>query len=222
MHDGILIGVTGKARSGKDTFSEMLAEEFYNTSKTRFVLMAYAQELKLRVQRDFDLTYDQLWGDQKEIEDKRYNKAWVNNMVAGRRGTDEIESPYWTPREILQSYGEFYRSVDSQFWVNNLFRTITDKEYKNVIVTDVRHPNEATPIIDRNGFIIKVTSERTEKEQIHGASHISEVAMDNFEHIDFHVKNDEGLDELRQTAKTVATFITEAVRTKFRMEAKNG
>jgi adenosyl cobinamide kinase/adenosyl cobinamide phosphate guanylyltransferase len=218
MHDGILIGVTGKARSGKDTFSEMLAEEFYNTSKTRFVLMAYAQELKLRVQRDFDLTYDQLWGDKKEVPDKRYYRRMTNWAHEEKPYTDI----HWTPREIMQSYGEFFRGIDTQFWVNNLFRVIEEKEYRNVIVTDVRHPNEATPIIDRNGFIIKVTSERTEKEQIHGASHISEVAMDNFEHIDFHVKNDEGLDELRQTAKTVATFITEAVRTKFRMEAKNG
>ena len=74
MEKGIVIGICGKARSGKDTFAEMLAEELFDKIQKKFVMMAYATELKLRVQRDFDLSYDQLWGDDKEVEDKRYPK----------------------------------------------------------------------------------------------------------------------------------------------------
>ena len=206
----MIIGIVGKARSGKDTFAEMLAEEIFERFGKRFVLMAYAQELKLRVQRDFDLSYDQLWGDSKEIEDKRYTKAWVNNMVAGRRDTSEIESHHWTPREIMQAYGEFYRSIDKQFWVNNLFRAIEEKEYKGVIVTDVRHPNEADPIRERKGYVIKVISERSDKQEIHGSDHISETAMDNYDGIDFLVENNAGLEELKQKAKEALDFLVEA------------
>jgi hypothetical protein len=204
----MIIGIVGKARSGKDTFAEMLAEEIFNEVKHRFVLMAYAQELKLRVQKDFDLSYDQLWGDLKEVPDTRYFKK------------DPLDSPepFWTPREMMQSYGEFYRSIDNEFWVKNLFRTIEEKEYKNVIVTDVRHPNEADPIVERDGYIIKVTSDRSDKEKIHGSQHISETAMDNYDKVDFHVRNNAGLQELNQSAKDVTQFLIKAVRMKEKLE----
>ena len=201
----MIIGVVGKARSGKDTFAELLAEAIFDKTKHRFVLMAYAQELKLRVQRDFDLSYDQLWGDQKEVEDKRYRKAHINNMIADLRDSSEIESEYWTPREILQEYGEFYRSIDINYWVKNLFRIVDEKEYKDVIVTDVRHPNEANPIKERDGYIIKVS--RESKDKIHGENHISEVAMDNYEDVDFEVLNNEGLEELKNTAYDVVNML---------------
>lgn len=194
----MLIGITGKARTGKDTFANMLAEELYNATGRRFVLVAYAHELKLRVQRDFDLSYEQLWGDEKETPDRRYFK----NM----RHEDDPE-PCWTAREILQAYGQFFRTIDNDFWVNNLFRVVEEKEYDNIIVTDVRHPNEADPIVDRGGKIIKVVSDRTDKEKIHGSQHISETAMDNYDKVDFEVRNDGGLDELRKTAVQVVKFI---------------
>lgn len=214
----MLIGIVGKARSGKDTFAEMLAAELFDTIRRKFVLMAYAQELKLRVQRDFDLSYDQLWGDKKEVMDKRYRKSWVNNMIAGRRESSEIENQYWTPREIMQSYGEFYRSIDNEFWVNNLFRVIDEKEYNNVILTDVRHPNEADPVVDRAGYVIKVTSNREDKPDIHGANHISETAMDAYDKIDFHVRNDGTLEELHTITKQVVKFLLDTEQMKQKTE----
>ena len=191
----MLIGITGKARSGKDSFAEILAEEIFNKVKKRFILMAYAHELKTRVQKDFDLSYEQLWGDQKEIPDRRFLRY---------RDGSEV---FWTPREILQEYGEFYRSIDYNFWVKNLFRTIEEKEYKNIIITDVRHPNEAAPIVERKGFIIKVTSNRDNIEQVHGANHISETAMDTYDKIDFHVTNDGSVEDLRITARDVVKLL---------------
>lgn len=188
----MIVGLCGRARSGKDTFAEMLAGELFNITGKKFVLMAYATELKLRVQRDFDLSYDQLWGNAKEVEDSRYLKD---------------DGGYWTAREILQHYGQFYRSIDSNFWINNLFNVIHDKEYENVIITDVRHPNEATPVSDRNGCVIKVISNRPGMEQIHGTNHISETAMDDYTDIDFVVDNSSGLEELKASAVQVAKFI---------------
>jgi len=195
----MIIGITGKARTGKDTFAEYLAEEIYNRIKKRFVLMAYAHELKLRVQKDFDLSYEQLWGDQKEIEDRRYK---CNPYMS------DSNKENWTPREILQAYGEFFRSINYNFWVEHLFRTIREKEYNNVIITDVRHPNEADPVVEQGGYIIKVTSDRSDREKIHGSNHISETAMDNYSHIDFVVSNNNDLTVLRATALEVVDFIS--------------
>lgn len=191
----MLLALMGKARSGKDTFAEILAEEIFNSVKKRFVLMAYAHELKKKVQRDFDLGYKQLWGDEKEIPDRRYPKYKEGNDI------------FWTPREIMQNYGEFYRSIDYNFWVKELFRVIDEKEYSNVIITDVRHPNEADPIVDRGGLVIKITSNRDNIEQIHGSTHISETAMDDYDKIDFYVTNDGSIDDLRITAQQVVKFI---------------
>jgi hypothetical protein len=195
----MLIGTTGKARVGKDTFTEMMVEELYKRTRSKFIMMAFANELKLRVQKDFDLSYDQLWGDSKEVEDTRYVKP---------------EGGYWTGREIMQAYGEFYRSINKSFWVDNLFKTIEEKEYNNVVITDVRHPNEADPIKEHDGYIIKVTSDRRKIQDIHGNNHISEVAMDNYENIDFHVRNDGTLEDLRVTAKQVVAFLLESEKFK--------
>jgi hypothetical protein len=194
----MILALVGRGRVGKDTFAEILAEEIFNSVKKRFILMAYAHELKNRVQRDFDLSYEQLWGSEKEVPDKRYSKY------------KEGPNIFWTPREILQEYGEFYRSIDYNFWVKELFRVIDEKEYKDVLITDVRHPNEADPVIKRGGLIIKITSNRENKEQIHGSNHISEIAMDDYDKVDFHITNDGSIEDLRITAQQVVKFIVES------------
>jgi hypothetical protein len=203
MGKGLIVGIVGRARVGKDTFAEMLAEELYERTKRKFVLMAYATELKQRVQKDFDLSYEQLWGDDKENIDPRYPKPC--DVCAG--GDDDDTQEYWTAREILQAYGQFYRTIDYDFWVKALFDTIEFKEYKDVIITDVRHPNEADPVKGSAGVVIKVLSARQGLPSIHGQQHISEVAMDDYP-VDHVVNNDWGLPELRRSAKEIAALIT--------------
>jgi len=210
----MLVGVVGKARSGKDTFAVMLAEELYGILRSKFILMAYATDLKDRVQQDFDLHYDQLWGDDKEVEDKRYikskNRKGILPYCAGNRddgkGLEVLEEvQYWTGREILQAYGQFFRTIDHDYWVKSLFRTIDYKEYKNVIITDIRHPNEADAVVNRGGFLIKIV--RNVDNNIHGSNHISEVAMDNYDKMDFVLTNDGTVDDLRVVAKDTAKLL---------------
>ena len=193
----MLFGITGKARSGKDTFAELFANALFKESGQRFILMAYAHELKLRVQKDFDLSFEQLWGDDKEVVDKRYRK-YDTKPYSACLGSSSLPEGYWTAREILQAYGQFFRTIDYDFWVKSLFNVIEDKEYKNVIITDVRHPNEATPIKERGGYIIKVS--RATETTIHGVNHISEVAMDDYP-ADAYIANDGGLDTLKKLAE---------------------
>lgn len=188
----MIIGIIGRARSGKDTLAEIMAEELYNKTKRRFILMAYAHELKMKVQEDFDLRYEQLWGEEKEVVDKRYEKDNGN---------------FWTGREILQEYGEFFRSIDTDFWINRLFKIIDNFEYKNIIVTDIRHNDEAEAIINREGYIIRITSERNNIEEINGKEHISETAMDAYDKVDFSIKNDGTLADLRKTVVDMITFL---------------
>lgn len=189
----MLIGLLGKARSGKDTFAIMLAEELFELTRQRYVLMAFAHELKIKVQRDFDLSYDQLWGDEKEKQDLRYAKRL--------KGFSSNPMDYWTPREVLQKYGEFYRSIDYNFWVNHLFEIIDDKEYKNVIITDVRYTNEADTVMGKGGSLIKII--RDMDNNIHGQTHISEVELDDC-NTGLIVENDKTLKDLKSAAKNAA------------------
>ena len=193
MDEGLIIGITGKGRSGKDSFAGMLAEELFIRTGRRYILMAYATELKRRVQKDFDLSYDQLWGDAKEEEDLRYPKK---------------SGGYWTGREIMQFMGtDCFRAVDDNYWVKELFKVIAEREFKSVIITDIRFNSEAQPVKDRNGFMIKVVSDREVTSTVHNKAHPSETSMDGYDGIDFTVDNNGSLDDLRKVATQVVDFI---------------
>jgi len=97
-----------------------------------------------------------------------------------------------------------------------LFRTMEDKEYGNVIITDIRHPNEADPIKERNGYIINVQSEREITGTVHNQQHISETAMDGYKGIDFIIANNGTLQDLRQSARGTVDLVFKT------MEANNG
>ena len=192
-----LISIVGTAYSGKDTFGKMLAEELNKLQYPPYVMMAYAHELKLRCQKDFDLSYEQLWGSEKEKNDLRYPRADY--------GFSSNPADYLTGREIMQMYGQFFRTIDYDFWVKNLFKVIEEKEYTNVIITDVRHINEVEAVKEHKGFVIKII--REDKTTPHGESHISETALDNYKDFDFTVMNNSGLKELQDAAKDVVVFL---------------
>ncbi len=199
----MIIGISGKARSGKDTFAMMLARELQKQIGQSYVLMAYAHELKLKIQKDFDLSYEQLWGDEKEIGDKRYVKPLPDSVGIPSKGVIH----YWTPREIMQNYGQFFRTIDYDFWVKNLFKVVEEKELDNVIITDLRHINEVNTVVDRGGYHVRV--EREDKDNVHNEQHISETALDGKHKVDFYVINNWTLKELGFGAAEVAEFLIE-------------
>ncbi len=213
----MLCGLIGKAMSGKDLFGKMLAESLYEKTGNVYMLMAFAKNLKERVQKDFDLSYDQLWGDQKEVEDKRFLKEKIVPKFAGEQsmgaGVDitcgTIREPlrvYWTPREILQEYGVFFRTISTGFWADSLFNLIEDKEYENVIITDVRFPNEMVGIIERGGINIEILREVAGSKI--NAEHISENALGDCDKPDFCIDNNGSLDELKNVANDTAMAIS--------------
>jgi hypothetical protein len=149
-----------------------------------YFIMSYATELKMKVINDFNLSKEQVNGDLKEVEDKRYPKD--NNS-------------FWTPREILQHIGtQGYRAIDNNFWVRKLFERIERNKLKNVIITDGRFPNEIDAVLERKGIHIRV--ERPNKESIHGETHASETSLDEYTNIDYTVVNDGSLQDLRNKA----------------------
>lgn len=201
----MIVGISGKARAGKDTFAKMLARALQRQTGQAYILMAYATELKNKIQKDFDMSYEQLWGDEKEIYDRRYKKQLSNDVEYNSIG--EVVS-YWTPREVMQNYGQFFREIDYDFWVKYLFRVVEEKNYKNIIITDLRHVNEVDAVVDKGGYHIRV--QREDKDGVHNEQHISETALDDGHRIDFNVINNWTFKELEAAAEDVARFVTDS------------
>lgn len=187
----MLIVTSGKARSGKDTFAKLLADEMFNQKKGSYIMMAYATLLKNKVQEDFDLTYDQLWGDQKEVKLEQYPKP--------------DDDGYFTPREILQQYGQFFRTIDPNYWIDALLDTIKRGGYENIIVTDARHKNEIDAIKDIGGIHIKVVRD-TSDYVVHGQDHISENDLNDDYKVDFKINNSGTIEDLTKSVKDVITM----------------
>jgi hypothetical protein len=160
----MLIALGGKARSGKDTVAKMLIYLLYKELDIEYYTRAYADELKEMLIRDLDLSYEQVYGNLKEVEDKRYPKDHL-----------DILKGYWTPREFLQHFGtEVYRRIDPLFWVNKLKLYVQKRGY-NCIITDCRFVNEVTWIKDLNGIYIRIDRNKSGAKQ--GKDHKSETNL---------------------------------------------
>jgi len=182
-----LIVISGKARAGKDTFGKILQAKL----KDNYFIMAFANELKRRLKKDFDLSNSQLYGDLKEVPDKRYRKP-----------TDEDKVIYWTPREIMQFIGtDTFRAIDDNFWVNQLFKYVTRNNLKNVIITDGRFPTEIEAVKSRGGIHIRV--DRPDAQEICGSLHSSETSLDTYDDIDFIVNNNSTITALEVIAEEI-------------------
>ena len=188
----MIIGISGKARSGKDTFADFLVDVFYSQFNRKFKTMAFADELKYLCKIQFGLSYEQLWGDSKEKLDYRYRKQ---------------DGEFWTAREIMQAVGEFYRSIDADYWVKALDQSIKNSMDKDIIITDVRYPNEFNYVKESGGIIIRIY--RVGGPYINNASHSSECALDSFADslFDVVIHNDKTLDDLYSAAYEVAEFV---------------
>ena len=176
---GIII-LSGRARSGKNTFAKFLQKHL----KEEYYQVAYATYLKMMCREHFDLTNAQLYGDLKEVPDKRYPRD---------------DGSYWTPREIMQHMGtEAFRAVDSKFWINKLFYFIDRHNFKNIIITDARFGDEVAVPVSRGGIHVRI--ERDHDLVVHGKEHPSETSLDDCD-ADFIIQNTGTLEDLEDMAK---------------------
>ena len=197
----MIIGISGKGRSGKDTFSQMLLEELGALGE-KYITMAYSDNLKLRMVEDFGLSFEQVYGDLKEVPDERYPKA---------------DGGYWTPREILQYMGtEGFRHIEPGFWVRQLFDSLEIGNIKNVVITDCRFPDEVDIVLEKGGIHIRV--EREDKDYITDTEHTSEISLDDYEVVYCVVENNTTLEDLNESAKLIADEIIRLEKTKLELE----
>lgn len=122
----MIIGITGKAGSGKDTVADMLVTHF------NFVKVALADPLKRICKEVFDFSDDQLWGpsEARNKPDERYqrplsswNEAVVKALQVPREYVITPEMSHLTPRYALQRLGtEWGRDCYPDLWVDYCLR----------------------------------------------------------------------------------------------------
>jgi hypothetical protein len=188
----MIIGISGKIGSGKDTLSiviNYLADKSAPDSFNRweqpleeytYKNKKYAENLKCMV--CFLIGCNRIDLEDREFKEKELGEEW-----------DGL-----TPRKILQLLGtEAGREIiHPNIWVNSLFADYTTDS--NWIITDVRFPNEAQAIKDRGGIIIRI--ERPGGESHCGGAHASETALDDYD-FDIVINNDGTIDELIDKVK---------------------
>ena len=168
---GILIGLAGKARSGKDTVGNYLETQHF------FHSTAFADRLKEICAEIFDFTEEQLWGDLKEEVDPLVGKS---------------------PRFCLQYVGtEIARACWPDVWLWHLEKNVRHwmADGLDMVVTDVRMENEAGLIKDLGGYLIRV--DRDQARASNGVpNHSSETALDDWQEWDLVIDNNGSLEEL--------------------------
>ena len=99
------------------------------------------------------------------------------------------------------------RELDEDFLVSNMIKDITiyQKYVENLVISDVRMPNEIDKIkssFDNVYSIYVVNQFGSSKLTIEQQSHITENALENYTDFDYTIANDE-LDKLKEKVFTI-------------------
>ena len=175
-----VIGLTGYARSGKDTVGAMLVDLYGYQRK------AFADTLRDALYRLNPLIVNTSTGDWEELQSLVDDVGW-------ERAKSYLSNSYDGPRALLQRLGtEVGREMFGEnFWVDQTMKTV-DASPQRFVITDVRFPNEGRAVIDRGGWVVRVERPGVEATN----THASETAMDDWQY-DHVIENDGSLTDLQ-------------------------
>ena len=139
----MIIGISGFQGSGKDTIADYL-QNIYGFKRDSF-----ASTLKDAVAQVFGWDRELVEGRTKE------SRAWretIDTWWANR-----LNIPDLTPRWVLQVWGtEVCRhGFHDSIWIASLENKLR-KTHNDVVISDVRFPNEITAIKNAGGIVIRV------------------------------------------------------------------
>ena len=200
----MIISITGKIGSGKDTVAQIIQE---CTPYHNWEVKKWAGKLKAIAEMISGIPKEKF-----EDQDFKYTKlpeCWDRQVQSGRYKTTQP----MTVRDLLQLLGtEAMRNgLHENVWVNALMSeylatTVTvgtnefdfseEDQMPNWIITDTRFPNELEAARAKKGITIKVhrPGRKSDEKQ---AQHASETALDHVTDWDYVISNDGDLSELR-------------------------
>lgn len=180
----VLIGATGYAGVGKDAFASKLTRD---CGYVRYAFADKIKELALRL-------------------DPKLDCGHLAPYVASV-GWDQAKKDK-SVRNYLQQLGQGMREIIGEnVWVDAVLPSIKEslRTGKHVVVTDVRHKNEANAIESLGGSIIHIR-----KKGVEGVNgHISEQG-EAFDFAEIKVDNDHSIDDLENAAKVIHESMLES------------
>lgn len=153
-------GIMGEKRHGKDTFAKIVlrAADLAHVERS-FRTTHFAKALKDMAGRIWGLSYEQLWGDEKEtplpcpvhMDEALSAMRQETGLDIKPTGMVAVSS-----REIMQYLGtEYVRATQDNYWIERLKEDVRQGG-DVVLVPDTRFPNEADAIRAMGGKILKI------------------------------------------------------------------
>jgi rhodanese-related sulfurtransferase len=139
----MIIGIAGFQGSGKDTIADYL-QNIYGFKRDSF-----AATLKDAVAAVFGWDRELLEGRTTE------SRAWRETVDPW--WADRLNMPNLTPRLVLQKWGTEVarRSWHDDTWIASLEYKLA-KSHNDIVITDVRFPNEIQAVRNAGGIVIRV------------------------------------------------------------------
>lgn len=181
----MIIGITGKAQSGKDTACRIV--QLINTVDYDCACLEGEGEKYILDNVDSILPMTCMWEKHafadklKEcastilgvprfmFESGEFKESFTSLPLSNKEGEP------MTNREFLQYFGtEVGRSIDKDLWIKALMYSYGRDEESHWIVPDVRFPNEADAIRNAGGVLWKI-----ERDGSGAGNHISEKLIDD-------------------------------------------
>jgi hypothetical protein len=217
----MIIGISGKIGSGKDTVGEIIQKLCLTNEAPNFEIKKFAGKLKAVGSLLTGIPIEMFEDQEFKKTDLPSEWVYIEKGYAARN---------MTVRDFLQKLGtEAMRdNLHTNVWINALFsdykaiERIPEKRMSimpNWIITDMRFPNEMEAVVNRNGITIRVnrTPFRTTETELGKLSvvnqpevdkllgiqeHPSEAALDDAE-FDYTINNSGTLEDLVKIVRTI-------------------
>jgi cytidylate kinase len=186
----MIIAISGKIGSGKDTLSDIIKNDYIKDIEK----ISFSKKLKhiVAILTNIYPNIKIYNNNNSKIYDYDYDdRDWKN---------EKSELFNCTIGELLQNIGTNLReSYDKNIWIKALLSNIDND--KNYIISDLRFKNEANMINNKNNILIRINGDpkliRKTNNSNRNLNHISETDLDNYDKFDYIIENNSSIKNLK-------------------------
>lgn len=183
----MIIGIAGKIGSGKDLVARMINfiykysdkyQDFYYKKGVLYEnICHFADKLK-------EICSILINEDYEKFSDREFKNSSIPLLL----GSPSI-------RKLLQDVGTCMKEkIDPDLWIKLLFEKT--KNWKLIIIPDVRFQNEVDAIHERGGIVIQIIRDDKFNTPQDIKQHISETELDTITNFDYTIINNKSVEDL--------------------------